>query len=312
MMSRVLITDAVHPDMITLFQNAGVEVNYQPDFNQEQTLSIIQDYDLLVINSKIQVDASFMDQASNLKIVGRLGSGKEIIDMEYATKKNIQFHNSPEGNRDAVAEHALGLLLGLLNNIPKSFEQVKNGKWIREANRGHELKYHTVALLGYGNTGKAFANLLQVFGCKILAYDKFLQGFSSPHVEETDMLQIFQEATIVSLHLPLTSLTNHLINDEFIAAFQNNFYLLNTSRGKIVDETALLNALKSSKIKGFASDVLNNEKLDTYTKDETLRLNDILQYNTIITPHIAGWTYESKKKLAHILANKMIMSLTNH
>jgi len=311
-MYKVLITDAVHPDMIASFQAAGVEVTYQPTFNQYQTEAVIQNFDLLVINSKIQVDAAFIEKASRLKIVGRLGSGKEIIDLDFAASKNIVFHNSPEGNRDAVAEHALGLLLGLLNHIPKSFEEIKNYQWIREANRGHELSYHTIALLGYGNTGKAFANLLQVFGCRILVYDKYIHGFSTAVIQEVGMQQIFQEATFVSIHLPLTSITTHLINEEFITSFQNNFYLLNTSRGKIVDETAVLNALKSTKIKGFATDVLSNENLDTYTSAERTRLQELLQYNTIITPHIAGWTYESKQKLAQILVQKMIFSLTNY
>jgi D-3-phosphoglycerate dehydrogenase len=308
-MYQVLITDSVHPNMIALFESKNCIINYQPNINQEAVEAMIENYDVLVINSKIQVHQAFIDKAKKLKVVGRLGSGKEIIDLNYAEQQGIIFHNSPEGNRDAVAEHALGMILSLLNHIPKSYNEVLHFNWNRESNRGHELANKTIALIGYGNTGSETAKRLVSFGCKILAYDKFVKNFGTNSIVESTMQEVFEHADIVSLHIPLTDLTNHLVNESFIHSFKKKFYLINTSRGKVVDENAVVNALSTGKIIGFASDVLENEKLDSYTEDERKKLKDLLKYNTIITPHIAGWTYESKEKLARILAEKILMSL---
>ena len=310
-MYKVLITDAVHQNMIQLFEEEMVAVTYSPDITLDQTLQVIEDYDMLVINSKIVVDKKFLDKAIKLKIIGRLGSGKEIVDIVYAVSKNIIFHNSPEGNRDAVAEHGIGLILALLNNIPKAFQEVQQLKWIREENRGHEISNKTIALIGYGNTGEAIAKRLSVFGCKLLVYDKYKSGFQSSIVNEATLIDIHNEADIVSLHIPLTNETTYLVNEQFINAFRKNFYLINTSRGKIVAESAVLAGLKSGKILGFASDVLEDEKINLYTDKAKEKILELMQFNTIITPHIAGWTYESKEKLGTILAKKMLMSLKN-
>lgn len=310
-MHQVLITDSVHPNMIALFESSNCIVNYQPNINQEAVEAIIENYEVLVINSKIQVNQDFIDKAKQLKVVGRLGSGKEIIDLNYAEKKGIVFHNSPEGNRDAVAEHAIGLILSLLNHIPRSYNEVINFKWNREQNRGHELAYKTVALIGYGNTGIETAKRLVAFGCKILAYDKFVKGFGTDSILESTMEEIYEQADIVSLHIPLTELTKYLVDEKFINSFKKEFYLINTSRGKVVNEIAVINALSTGKLSGFASDVLENEKLHTYSVEEKDKLKKLLKHNTIITPHIAGWTYESKEKLGSILAKKLLLSLKN-
>ena len=311
-MPKVLITDSVHDDMINIFTDAGFEITYKPNISQESVEKIIADFELLVINSKILVDKNLIDKATKLKVVGRLGSGKEIIDLEYANHRNIVFHNSPEGNRDAVAEHCVGLILGLLNNIPKSFEEVKKLQWNREKNRGHELSNKTIGIIGYGNTGKETAKRLKAFCSNILVYDKYLKGIDDEYVKEVDMESMLQEADIVSLHLPLNKETAQLVNDVFIHKMTKPFYLINTSRGKIVNEIQVLQAMKVNKILGFATDVLENEKIDTYSDDEKQKLEDLMNENTIITPHIAGWTYESKQKLAQILAKKMLLSLKAH
>jgi D-3-phosphoglycerate dehydrogenase len=312
MRPKVLITDAVHEDMLALFSDAGIEIVYTPDTDQVSVEKIIEDFEMLVINSKIQVNKNFIDKATKLKVVGRLGSGKEIINLEYAIHRDIVFHNSPEGNRDAVAEHCLGLILGLLNFIPRSFEEIKKHQWNREINRGNELSSKTVGIIGYGHTGKETAKRLSVFTSKILVYEKYEKGFSNDVVQEVEMEEIYTHADIISLHLPLTNETSQLINDDFINKMAKPFYLINTSRGKIVNESHVLVAMKNKKIVGYATDVLENEKLNTYSDIEKQKLKELISENTIITPHIAGWSYESKRKLAQILAKKMLLSLKTH
>jgi len=313
MSPKVLITDAVHPIMLQRFEEVGWRIDYQPDITADDVLNCIENVELLVINSKIMVDKAFIDHAKKLKVVGRLGSGKEIIDEAYAREKNIVFHNSPEGNSDAVAEHAMGLLLGLLHHIPRANVEVQNLTWLREKNRGTELKGKTVAILGYGNTGIEMAKRLIAFGVEVLAYDKFKFHYSDEYAKESTLEKIFNHADIVSIHLPLTPETNQMVNTAWINQFRKPIFLINTSRGKIIRTADLIETIESGKVSGAALDVLENEKINTWSSKENSELELLFKtQKVIITPHIAGWTFESKFKLAEILSKKMILSWNSH
>ncbi len=298
---RVLITDGVHEFLISNLQNAGHEVLYLPKIELEEVKKIIKGFEVIVINTKTKMDREMIDLAENLKLIVRLGSGLDIIDLDYCAEKNIIVKNTPEGNRNAVAEHALGMLLGLLNNIVISSNQVKQFQWLREQNRGIEIEGKTIGIIGFGNTGSTFAKLLRGFDVEVLAYDKYKQGFADDldYVTEVDMKTIFKECDILSLHIPLTDETNYLVNDDFINGFDKNIFIVNTSRGKIIDTDALIEGLDSGKIVGAALDVLENEKIKILDDKQKKQYKNILnRENVIVTPHIAGWTFESKFKIA--------------
>lgn len=307
--TAVLITDTVHPLLLSGLTEKGFECHYQPDIDAEKVYNIIQNYVGVVINSKILVDKKFLDKAVNLKFVARLGSGLEIIDLGYAMQKGINVYRSPEGNCDAVAEHAVGMLLSLANNICKSDRELRKKIWNRETHRGWELLGKTVGIIGFGYTGKALAKRLSGFSCRILVYDKYLKGFQKEYsyVEESSIDLIFNEADVISLHLPLTNETRKLVVKEFINNFKKEFFLINTSRGEVVDTRDLLDALNTGKIKGACLDVFENEKPNTYSLDEQNLFNELfIKENVVLTPHIAGWTKESKERLSSILLEKII------
>jgi len=309
MKAKVLITDSVHKVMIENFEAHHFEVDYQPSISVSEVFELIDQYTMLVINSKIILDKAMIDKATNLKIVGRLGSGKEVIDLDYAKEKKILFHNSPEGNRDAVAEHAMGMLLSLMHLINQASAELREGKWLREKNRGTELKDKTVAILGYGNTGMEMAKRLKGFGVRVLAYDKYKVDFSDEFVIESSMQEIFESADIVSLHLPLTNETEYLVNKDWIKKFEKPFYLINTARGKMIRNSDIVEALQKGSIIAAAFDVLENENIASFTSDETMMFETLVAMNNVIlTPHVAGWTFESKYKLASYLSEKMIDS----
>jgi len=309
MKAKVLITDSVHKVMIENFEANHFEVDYQPSISVSEVFELINQYTMLVINSKIILDKAMIDKATNLKVVGRLGSGKEVIDLDYAKEKKILFHNSPEGNRDAVAEHAMGMLLSLMHLINQASAELREGKWLREKNRGTELKDKTVAILGYGNTGMEMAKRLKGFGVRVLAYDKYKVDFSDEFVIESSMQEIFESADIVSLHLPLTNETEYLVNKDWIKKFEKPFYLINTARGKMIRNSDIVEALQKGSIIAAAFDVLENEDIASFTSDETMMFETLVAMNNVIlTPHVAGWTFESKYKLASYLSEKMIDS----
>lgn len=309
MKAKVLITDSVHKVMIENFEANHFEVDYQPSISVSEVFKLINQYTMLVINSKIILDKAMIDKATNLKVVGRLGSGKEVIDLDYAKEKKILFHNTPEGNRDAVAEHAMGMLLSLMHLINQASAELREGKWLREKNRGTELKDKTVAILGYGNTGMEMAKRLKGFGVRVLAYDKYKVDFSDEFVIESSMQEIFESTDIVSLHLPLTNETEYLVNKDWIKKFKKPFYLINTARGKIIRTSDIVEALQKGSIIAAAFDVLENENIASFTSDETMMFETLVAMNNVIlTPHVAGWTFESKYKLASYLSEKMIDS----
>lgn len=303
---HILITDSIHEIFIEKMKQLGAVVHYKPNITKDEVAQEIVNYEILLINSRIKADKQLIEQGIKLKAIGRIGSGLEVIDLKAAQEKNIVCINAPEGNKDAVAEHALGMLLCLLNKIHMAYAQVQQKEWIREANRGMELGGKTVAIIGFGNNGSAFAEKLQGFNVKILAYDKYKKDFGNDYVQEATMNEIFEEADIVSLHLPLTDETEYLVNDNFIKAFKKNIFLLNMSRGKMVNTADLIKNISEKKVLGACLDVLENEKLETLTSEQQQCFQQLIQMpEVLLTPHVAGWTYESKIKIAQVLATKL-------
>ncbi len=309
-MKKVLITDDVHPLLIQNFKDLAYIVDYYPDISLEEVKQIIPEYEGLIVNSKIIVDKAFIDQAKQLKFIGRLGSGMEIIDQPYAKLKGIGVFSSPEGNRNAVAEHAMAMLLALNNNIIKADQEVRQFIWKREENRGIELEGKTIGIIGYGHTGMSFAQKLKGWEVNILAHDKYKTGFSNPelNINETTKEKLIEDSDIISLHLPLTEETFHYANPNMLSTMKSGAVLVNTSRGKVVDTLALIEVLKSGHLRGACLDVFENEKPENYTGEEKKMYEELLKFkNIIVSPHIAGWTMESKEKLAKILFEKILL-----
>ncbi len=299
---KILITDELHPLLQEGLEQDGFIVDYRPAISAEEVLEIIHDYEGIVINSKVYAGKDLLDRAVKLKFVCRAGSGLEVIDLDYAKRNNIISFNSPEGNRNAVAEHALGMLLNLLNNISKADRELRNKEWKREENRGNELSGKTIGLIAYGNTAEAFAKILKGFDVKILAYDKYKPNFEN----ESSLHSIFEQADVLSLHLPLTEETKYMIDYAFLSSFKKPIWLVNTSRGKVLRTIDLLQAVNEGKVIGAALDVFENEKLSSLNETEKKGFEALISDNRILlTPHIAGWTYESKKKIAEVLLEKI-------
>lgn len=311
---KVLIADRVHEVLPQRLREAGFEVSVEPDHDYESLIAAAQGCEGLVVRSKVIVDRAFIDRVHSLRCIGRVGAGMETIDVDYAESKGIRCMNSPEGNRDAVGEHTVGLLLSLLDNIARADAEVRRGLWQREANRGYELGPLTVGIIGFGNMGQAFARRLGGFGCQVVVYDKYkdLRDFKDFKVVK-DLSELQAEADIVSFHVPLTEETHHYLDTEFVAAMKKPFFLLNTSRGAVVDTEALVDGLEKGKVRGAALDVIEYENMQTDglgsqmapTAFEYLKKSP----RTVLTPHVAGWTVESKYKLAAVLADKMIECL---
>jgi D-3-phosphoglycerate dehydrogenase / 2-oxoglutarate reductase len=302
----ILITAKVHPYLIETFEKKGEIVLYLPEIKYDELLEKISTVVGLVVTTRLKIDKTIIDAAPMLKWIGRIGSGMELIDTDYAATKNIVCISSPEGNRNAVAEHAMGMLLTMMNNITKSAAEVKEAKWIRDENRATEISGKTIGIIGYGNTGESFAKLLSSFGVTMLAYDKYKTGFGGKFIREAEMEQICKYADIISFHVPLSDETKCMADEYFFEALQNKPFIINTARGNVIDTTALINALEEEKISGVALDVLENEKLETLTIVQREQLDFLLAHpKVLITPHIAGYSHEAFYKMSEVLVTKL-------
>ena len=312
-MMRILHLDQNHPLLLEQLALVGHHNDENYTISKEATEKIISGYDGIVIRSRFKIDKQFIDAAPQLKFIARVGAGLESIDIPYAESKGIHLISAPEGNRNAVGEHALGMILSLFNKLHLADVEVKAGSWNRESNRGVELEGKTVGIIGYGNMGKAFAKKLQGFDCEVLCYD-ILDHVGDTNARQVSLQELQEKTDVLSLHTPWTPQTDKMVDETFINAFAKAFYLINTARGKSVVTAALVTALKSGKIKGAGLDVLEYEKLsfeNLFTSKE--EMPEPLKYlitakNVLLTPHIAGWTIESKRKLAQTIVNKILAS----
>lgn len=306
---KILFIDSNHPVLHETLQKAGHTCDLKYLWTKEEIINNIHLYDGLVIRSRIKITKEIIDKATKLKFIARAGAGMENIDVDYAESKGITCLHAPEGNRASVAEHAIGMLLSLFNNLCKANKEVRDGKWIREGNRGIELMGKTVGIIGYGNMGSAFAERLKGFGVKILVYDKYKSNFGTDLIIETSLHRIFEEADVISLHTPLTDETSYLINDSFINKFKKNSYIINTARGKCLNTADLVKNIQSGKVLGACLDVLEYED-SSFENLHATTLPEPFQYlmkseKVMLSPHIGGWTVESNQKIAKILAEKI-------
>lgn len=307
---KILHIDSNHPLLWKQLEQAGFQNEEDFTSTKEEIEAKIQEYHGIVIRSRFKIDKTFLDKATNLQFIARVGAGLESIDCDYAIEKEIHLIAAPEGNRNAVGEHALGMLLSLMNKLNRADQLVREGKWIREGNRGYELEGKTVGIIGYGNMGKSFAKKLRGFDVEVLCYD-IQENVGDANAQQVTLENLQQKADVLSLHIPWTPETDKLVNTNFINAFSKSFWFINTSRGKNVVTADLVSAIESGKIFGAGLDVLEYEKLSFENlfidSEKPAAFQYLLQAeNVLLTPHIAGWTYESHEKLAQTIVDKII------
>lgn len=312
---KVVFLDTVHSILEERLRAAGFSCTDATSKSRENCLSLVKDAAGLVVRSRFPMDADFLSHAPQLKFIARSGAGMENIDLDYTESHGISCYNAPEGNRNAVGEHALGMLLALFNKLHTADRDVRLGKWEREHNRGVELDGKTIGLIGFGNNGHAFAKKLLGFDVDVIAYDKYKTNFGSADVEEVNLQTIFERADVLSFHIPQNEETLFMANDEFFEAFHKSIYIINLSRGKIVQTSALVSALKSEKVLGACLDVLEYEKTsfeNFFEQDLSADFKYLLSAeNVILSPHVGGWTAESYFKLSDVLADKILADWKN-
>lgn len=306
----VLFVDSTHPLLPEKLSSAGFTIMYKPGISLDEYLELLPSLHGIIIRSRFILNKSTLQGGVNLKFIGRVGSGMENIDLKYCDENGIRYFSSPEGNRQAVAEHCLGLLLNLSKKITKANTEIQHNTWDREGNRGFEISGKTIGIIGYGNTGSAFGKVLRGFDIKVLAYDKYKSGYSQENIIEVTMDELYQECDIISLHVPYTEETHYLADETFLRRFRKNIILLNTSRGSVVKTTAIASGLQSGKILGAGLDVLEYEDYSFegfFKKPLPEAFEQLRQHSgVILTPHVGGWTKESNVKLSVILAEKII------
>ena len=310
---KILITDAVHFSLIERLEKNNYIVDYNPSMSMTDVRQILKDYNGIIINSKITMDKEAIDRNPHLSFIARLGSGMEIIDIPYARSKNIRVINTPEGNCNAVGEHAMGMLLNLANNLCRSNQEVKSFDWNREKNRGFELKGKTIGIIGVGHTGTSLAKKLQGWEAEILGFDKYKIGYGNklPFIKETSLDEIKERADIISFHLPLTEETRYFCDSNFISECQKRIIIMNTSRGVVINTKDLIRHLSSGKVIGACLDVFENEKVATYTPEEREMYRQLFSFdNVIVSPHTAGWTHESLRGIADLVFERIINGYT--
>ena len=304
MKNNILIVDDIHPVFIERAEAMGYHCDYQPVIKPDEALQIIGEYAGLVMRSKFKLNKQYLDAGKNLRFVCRAGAGMDNIDETYAAEKGITLINAPEGNMDAVGEHAIGLLLALMNHLNTGDTEIRAGSWKREANRGYELKGKTVGIIGYGFMGRSLARKLSGFDVNVIAYDKYKTGFSDQYAREASMEEIVKHSDVLSFHIPLTAETNGMVNDEYLFHFKKPIFLINTSRGKVVQTRAVLNAIEKGKILGAGLDVLETEKFPALAEQEWF--NELRRSGKVVlTPHVAGWTFDSYRKISEVMAEKL-------
>jgi D-3-phosphoglycerate dehydrogenase len=305
-MMKILIIDEMHLSILDMLEKEGFQVTYSPKITRTGILDQVEGYEGLIIRSKTPMDRELLEKATRLKFIGRAGAGLDQIDLEYLADRGVRLFHAAKGNRDAVAEHAIGGLLSLFNQIPKADSEVRKGIWDREGNRGHELMGKTVGIFGFGNMGKAFSKRLKGFGVDVFAYDKYKSGFGTKRVREVNWEIIKEEADVLSIHVPLTHETKNFFTIEELKGFFKPFWLINTARGEVISFKTLNEALDQGILKGVVLDVLENEKFKTFTFEQKKEFELLaVRDNVVFSPHVAGWTFESYEKINKVLVNQI-------
>ncbi len=303
---KCLIIDDLHPSIVTLLKKSGIKSDYLPNITKVEIFERISEYEGLILRSKINIDSKLLKLASKLLFIARAGAGIETINKENLVANNIMLINAPEGNRDAVGEHTLGMLLAIFNNLVPANQEVKKGLWLREKNRGVEIKNKVIGLIGYGNMGKSFAKCLSGFDCKVIAYDKKNRSYKNRYAKQVSLATLVKETDVLSLHIPLLPENKGLISLSFLESFKKNIYLINTARGEIITLETIKKGLESGKLLGVALDVFENENFDSLTvKQKELMTYLSKKDNVLFSPHVAGWTHESKVRIAKVLVKKI-------
>ena len=306
---KVLIVDQMHESILGLLEKYGFEVTYAPKITRAAIFEQIGSYDGIIVRSKTPLDRELLEQATRLQFIGRAGAGLDQLDLDYLKERGVALFHAAKGNRDAVAEHALGGLLALLNHLAQADQQVRKGVWDREGNRGVELKGKTVGIFGYGNMGKAFGKRLKGFGVKVLAYDKYKKDFGKKGVQEVNLETLKKEADVLSIHVPLTAETRNFFTLEELKSFAKPFWLINTARGEVIRMETLNQALDHGILKGVVLDVLENEKFERFSSEQKLQFELLSKReNVLFTPHVAGWTVESYQKINEVLVKQILQS----